>query len=627
MKREKWLDRLAKAYVEHSTVQDAWGRPLFDYYVEPSLVNASSKSLPGANTLLNGRRILVLGSAGSGKTTLLRALTHQLATSYLGSVKEPWPLLIRARTLGNLDVNTAFLDEVIRELIVEVGIEIDVNTIKETCSVGNAYLLVDGLDEIYPKSRDAVIRQILDFGRRFPKVQIALTSRPAAITHDFADYSVFTIAAFDQAQIALLTERFASNSPEQAKIFQQAILEHSYLADLATNPLLLRLLWLVFEYRAEIPTNPTFLYSDFTDYLLSSWDQAKGIGPRSQRTLEERHWLLERLALKLYKGSRLHFDHLDLKAISKDLNADYVGEESFENTVRWMESSGLLHRVSDSNYSFIHKSFLEYYTARAIRRDPTDVIRLLDREDSREIVVFSCGLIDDVAPLVEAAIDRGLVVLAARCLSNGRTRNRQLSEYVVREFTREIGQPFVDLLIRINTPGTVEEVPEDDFDDIHDLWERAIDNDQPNHVKGSRFEDFSEAFFGSVFKVVSRDLNTENGELDIVIELGRMDPFWFEFGGDALIECKNWNSNVPLKEVGSFINKVNQSRVRLGFFVSVSGFTTDAIRTLKNNASNSTAPLVVPVSGSEIKTALMRGEILEEFFKDTIRAFKYLRKY
>ncbi len=127
--------------------------------------------------------------------------------------------------------------------------------------------------------------------------------------------------------------------------------------------------------------------------------------------------------------------------------------------------------------------------------------------------------------------------------------------------------------------------------------------------------------------MVSRDLNTENGELDLVVELGRMDPFWFEFGGDALIECKNWSSNVPLKEVGSFVTKVNQGRVKLGFFVSVSGFTPDAIRTLRNNASNTSAPLVVPISGGEIKTALMRGEVLEEFFKKAIRSFKYLRKY
>lgn len=601
--------------------------PLLNYYVEPTLVNARGESLHVADTVLAEQRILFLGSAGSGKTTMLRALTYQLSTAFLDGSGDSCPFLIYARTLCNLDPDTAFLDEVLHAIAVESGIKLDAGSLQAACFEGRVHLLVDGLDEIAPQSRDAVIRQILDWGRRFPAVRIALSSRPAAITHSFREYSTFTIASFSNEQISLLAKRLASSSPERFRIFQRAILDHSHLANLATNPLLIQLLWSVFESHGQIPTNPTFLYSDFTDYLLSSWDQAKGIGPRGKRNLRDRHRLLERLALHLFQGGRIHFDRDDLVTVSKDLYADQFRNELLEDTVQWIESCGLLHRDSEQTYSFVHNSFLEYYTARAVRHDPSEVIRFLDREDAKEIVLFSCGLVDDVAPLVEAAVNRGLIMLAAKCLSNGHTRNRQLSEYVVREFTREIGQPFVDLLVEINAPDVTDKVPEDEIDDILDLWERAAEVDQPSHIKGSRFEDFAEAFFGTTFKVVSRDLNTENGELDLIIELGRMDPYWFEFGGDALIECKNWSSNIPLKEVGSFITKVNQGRVRLAFFVSVSGFTSDAIRTLKNNASNSTAPLVVPISGSEIKEALMRGEVLEQFFKKAIRSVKYLRKY
>jgi hypothetical protein len=69
------------------------------------------------------------------------------------------------------------------------------------------------------------------------------------------------------------------------------------------------------------------------------------------------------------------------------------------------------------------------------------------------------------------------------------------------------------------------------------------------------------------------------------------------------------------------------ARVKLAFFVSVSGFTDDAWRTLRNHATQMSTPLVVPLSGTEIKNALVDGAILEEFFKRAIREMKYLRKF
>lgn len=161
---------------------------------------------------------------------------------------------------------------------------------------------------------------------------------------------------------------------------------------------------------------------------------------------------------------------------------------------------------------------------------------------------------------------------------------------------------------------------------LHSL-DSALDPRLTNHERGARFEEFAVGFFNKTLKVVSRDLRTENGELDLIVEIIRSDPFWIEFGGDALVECKNWTSNVPLSEVGAFLSKVNQGRVKLAFFLSMSGFTEDARRTLRNHAANVTAALVVPLSGASIKKALMSDVILEEFLKEEIRAMKYLRKY
>jgi len=148
-----------------------------------------------------------------------------------------------------------------------------------------------------------------------------------------------------------------------------------------------------------------------------------------------------------------------------------------------------------------------------------------------------------------------------------------------------------------------------------------------SYEKGKRFENFIITLFSQLFKVVSHNLFTENGEIDVVLEITNQEPFWIEFGGDVFVECKNWNKNIPLNEVTKFCHKVSQARLKLGFIVSVNGFTNDAIRTLKNDACNINAPLVVPISGTDIEKSILKREKFDEFLKEKIRNIKYVRKY
>ena len=135
------------------------------------------------------------------------------------------------------------------------------------------------------------------------------------------------------------------------------------------------------------------------------------------------------------------------------------------------------------------------------------------------------------------------------------------------------------------------------------------------------------AFFGEVFSIVKTNLNTENGELDLILENTKTDPFWLEFGSDVLVECKNCTEKVPSQQVGNFADKVTQAHRKLAFFVSVSGFTSDAMRRLQNHSANAASSLIVPLDGLQLTKMLTAGNNFEEFFKACIRDIRYLQKY
>jgi predicted helicase len=203
-----------------------------------------------------------------------------------------------------------------------------------------------------------------------------------------------------------------------------------------------------------------------------------------------------------------------------------------------------------------------------------------------------------------------------------------LAGYVVSSFIHEVGEPFFEQLVAFADRRPHQREPVSVQEDLLSLFERTADRGLSPVERGRLFEKFSCRFFEQCFTVARHDYNTENGELDIVLEVTKNEPFWADYGGEVLVECKNWSARVPLKEVASFAHKVSQARgIRLGLFLSASGFTDDAIRTLRNQAGDVTKPLIVAISGTDIRRALLQRDDLSAFLKDAIRDMKYLRKY
>jgi len=279
------------------------------------------------------------------------------------------------------------------------------------------------------------------------------------------------------------------------------------------------------------------------------------------------------------------------------------------------------------SFSFAHKMFQMYFMARHHCDQPGALFELsgLNEPDRREILNIVAGLVDDVAPLVDACLGRGLLIDAAGCLGNARAENRALCGHVAREFRRSVPSVVLQHLTSFSSPGAQ---PDQEAVDHYGLMcnlDHACDKALPNHRRGAEFEVFAQAFFAPLFTTVQRNCRTESGEIDLILEVQRQSPFWLEFGADVLVECKNLSAPVELKEVGHFDSKVRQARVKLAFFVSVSGFTANAMTDLRNLSSNPLNPLVVPITGEKIRSALRRGEDLEEFLKTAIRSIKYKR--
>lgn len=623
--QDKILRKIAKYSVTSA-------EPLINHFVMPRLSTPNGDLLTPDAIFNRAPSAIIIGAPGTGKTTLLCFLAYSYSRAYLADPENnPAATFIPARHF-NRDSTVVELQRAIAEVLSEqVQAKVTREMLGKYIEEDRLILLIDGLDEIGANASQSILYQLAELLRRYSNSRIILSSRLIPLRVYFGDSTFFYLKEFGDKEIHQLVSHL-SNNPQQAHDFIEAITIPKSLASMARNPLTLSLLWGVYKTRGRIPEVSTSLYTDLTDYLMSTWEKQKGIGARSIISLQDKQFILERLALFLLKHEEHTVSLSDLtKLIQKTLAYKDLKHIETSIIVQELLTSGLLVRTERDSAHFAHLSLLEYYVARAVSRDPPKVIDLLPHPNAYEAIILACEMMEDIEPVIEVAIERKQIVLAAQCLSRGRTNNRMLIDLVIKEFVQKVGEPFIETLV--STYGPTLHVqrdkkhPKDDYAELLDLWDKFSAPNLTSHEKGKRFEEFASLLFGHVFKVVNHNLNTENGEVDIVLEITNPEPFWIEFGGDALVECKNWDGHIPLKEVASFSHKVNQARVKLGFVVSVSGFTDDAIRTLRNNASNVIAPLVVPISGDDIKKLIRRKGQFDDFFKNKIRKIKYLRKY
>jgi len=107
-----------------------------------------------------------------------------------------------------------------------------------------------------------------------------------------------------------------------------------------------------------------------------------------------------------------------------------------------------------------------------------------------------------------------------------------------------------------------------------------------NAAKGRKLELLIETLFSipDELQVEEKRLNTGDEEIDLTIRNNVQRPFWIGLRSPLLfVECKNWTSRVGSAEVRDFETKVrnHHAMTRLGFFVGLNGFTSEAANSLR----------------------------------------------
>ena len=337
--------------------------PIEQAYVEPTLL-VDKKIIKGASfpeKLNDLKNVVVVGNGGSGKSMFLKKLFLELCEYPLGRI----PLFIELRDINSREDKDLFqlMYHQWSELIPSFKLE----ALEAGFRSGKFFLLLDGLDEVDRLIREEFSKKIVALSYRFPLCPIVLTSRPISDFSAWQEFHVAEVQPFDLRQITELVEKTSIDGLVKTRFLKEVRerLFRSHQTFLA-NPLLCTMMVLTYTEFEDIPSKMHIFYARAFDVLFTRHDKTKTFFNRtfySSLAEDDFKRLFSTFCLFSYLESTYSFEKsaaIRFVKLAIEFEGLNVDPNDFLSDLH--ESVSILVKDGDI-YSFLHRSFQEYFAA------------------------------------------------------------------------------------------------------------------------------------------------------------------------------------------------------------------------------------------------------------------------
>ena len=309
--------------------------------------------------------ILILDNAGMGKSTLMKFLFLEVVEKHIGI-----PFFIELRTLSSDKSIIDCLYDEIEDIKDTTPQEIKKEFLKAIIDNGDCIFFFDGYDEMTPDNKPIITKKLQDFILKANKNKYFISSRYDDSLIGFNNFDKFSIKPLFKDEAYQLLKKFDNNGDTSNNLINQLEQNANFKVfhEFLSNPLMVSLLY--FNYKNAMTLNVTKceFYNNVYKNLFICYDLRKG-GSFEHKKYSNLNivsfekvlyyigfYSLLKLKKTLYKEKEL-LSLIDASKsyISKDFEAvDYLHD--LLETVPLFIKDG-------TQYSWVHKSFQEYFAA------------------------------------------------------------------------------------------------------------------------------------------------------------------------------------------------------------------------------------------------------------------------
>lgn len=361
------------------------------------------------------RKVLIRASCGCGKTTYLHRLfmltARQGLTGTLAPLNRAVPFYLPLHKYT--DGTPPQIDDLFGEAGGDIRDEMPRGWIQRQLRSGQSLVLINGVDELPAAARPDVLDWIKKVVGKFDRARYVLTSRPGAVSADWAaeaGFQVIDLLPMGPGHVTTFIRRWhdavKSMQPNDARRLDECAatlidaLACSYaLRALSRNPLTCALMCaLHFERQVILPDQWLDLINLVIDILVGERDHARGIADSlPMLSLEQRTLALQDLAYWMITEEMTDADEIDVRRRSERLLVGMgisVSNGEAGSFIEYVtERSGLIHRRPDGTLRFESPIVRDYLAAREVVSGSH--IRFLlsqsHRAERQHLVVMAAG--------------------------------------------------------------------------------------------------------------------------------------------------------------------------------------------------------------------------------------------
>ncbi|MHC5770227.1 MAG: NACHT domain-containing protein [Nostoc sp.] len=361
----------------------------------------------GLAVLERNTNLMVVGKPGSGKTTYLQRIVTECNARKLQAQRIP--VLIKLREFVDDGRKYAYnLEQFLGQLwrLSNADIELVLNR-------GLALVLLDGLDEVTGEAGKQIAKEIKQFARAYPQVQVVVTCRTQSQESRFERFDYVEVADFNEEQVKAFAEHWFGTVCGDAgetkawefleQLFRE---ENKAIRELAITPILLSLTCAVFQQTGKFYSKRSKLYDEGLELLLVQWDKSRSVERDEiyrDLLVEQKLELLSYVAVKKFEQQQyVLFEQEELEGyIGEFLGIERRDSRGVLGAIA--SQHGLLIERSHKVWSFSHLTFQEYLVAKWFceQADWQTLVSHVMEKYWREVVLLVVVIINNADNLLQ----------------------------------------------------------------------------------------------------------------------------------------------------------------------------------------------------------------------------------
>jgi len=312
---------------------------------------------------------LVIGNGGMGKSTLMKhfflnAFEHD---KYI-------PIFIELRGYNE---SVSILDYCYQS-IYNLGFKLEKKYFEYALESGMFLILLDGYDEMTDEKKSHFFETFCNIADRYDQNYYIVSSRPCQEFIGWNRFYRFEVKEFSKEKAINLIKKIDYDTSIKEKFVEKLDKTlYEKHKSFASNPLLLNIMLLNYENYAEIPDKLHIFYSNAFDTLFSIHDANKAEGGlkrnfKSKLPYDVFKKVFSTFCISSYMKGKIEFTHEEILEELK-LAGKKVDNFNTEDFLEDLKTGVCLIFLDGLKYTFIHRSFQEYFSAVYLKNLSNDV--------------------------------------------------------------------------------------------------------------------------------------------------------------------------------------------------------------------------------------------------------------